>query len=460
VDELLRRTADLAAEYLDSLPTRAVGSTADDAVLRKALGGPLPDGPVDAVEVITELAAAAEPGLVASAGPRFFGFVIGGSMPVALAADWLTAAWDQNAGLYAAGPAAAVAEDIAATWLLELLGLPSTASVGFVTGATMANFTGLAAARHAVFQRVGWDVEQDGLIGAPPVRVIAGDERHVTLDVALRYLGLGSARTEIVPVDDQGRMRADALRRLLDDGSSAPLIVCAQVGNVNTGAFDPVEEICAIVHDRGGWVHVDGAFGLWAGAAPAYRHLLPGVAQADSWSTDAHKWLNTPYDNGLAIVADPEAHAAAMSLAASYLIQGEAGQRDEYMWTPETSRRARGLPVYAALRSLGRTGVAELVDRCCRHARHFAEALGAEPGVTVINDVVLNQALIRFDDDDAMTQDVVRRVQLDGTCWLGGTIWQGRAAMRISVSNWSTSERDVDLSVAAILRCYRDARPR
>jgi glutamate/tyrosine decarboxylase-like PLP-dependent enzyme len=456
MDELLRRTTDLATEFLADLPNRPVGSLAETAELTKALGGELADGPTDATTVIEELVAAVEPGLVGSAGPRFFGFVIGGGVPASVAADWLTSVWDQNAGLYVASPAAAVVEEVASGWVLDLLSLPSAASVGFVTGATMANFTGLAAARHSVLAKVGWDVEKDGLIGAPPVRVVAGVERHATLDVALRYLGLGTSHVELVDADDNGAMRADELRRVLADGADGPLIVCAQAGNVNTGAIDPLDEICAATHERGGWVHVDGAFGLWAAASPAYRHLIPGVESADSWATDAHKWLNVPYDSGFAIVADAHAHQSAMSLSASYLVAGAEGERDNYLYTPEVSRRARGFCIYAALRSLGRSGIADLVERCCAHAARFATALAAEPGIEILNDVVLNQVLVRFGNSDDTTREVIARVQRDGTAWMGGTTWRDRAAMRISVSNWSTTTEDVDRTIDAIRRCYRN----
>ncbi len=453
IDRLLERTAAHAAEFLPGLPGRPVRAAATVEELLDALGGPLPDDPSDPVEVVERLARGAEPGLVGSAGPRFFGFVIGGSLPASLGADWLTSTWDQNAGLLVASPAAAVVESVAAGWALELLGLPPEASVGFVTGATMANFTGLAAARHHVLAEVGWDVERDGLQEAPRVSVIAGAERHATLDTALRYLGFGSGRTHLVPVDDQGRMRADSLRGALErhDG---PTIVCAQAGNVNTGALDPIGEICEEAHEAGAWVHVDGAFGLWAAASPALRSLLRGVELADSWATDAHKWLNVPYDSGLAICARPDAHHAAMRSVASYLIQAE-GARDSGDWSPEVSRRARGFAVWAALRSLGRSGVADLVDRCCAHARRFASLLEPAPDVEILNQVVLNQVLVRFldrgGDHDRRTRAVVERVQRDGTAWLGPTVWHGMAAMRISVSGWSTTSDDVDLAVGAIL---------
>jgi glutamate/tyrosine decarboxylase-like PLP-dependent enzyme len=407
--------------------------------------------------VVAGLARAAEPGLVANGGGRYFGFVVGGSIPAALAADWLTAAWDQNAGLYVLSPAAAVVEEIAGGWVAELLGLPAGVSVGFVTGAQAANTTGLAAARHEVLRRAGWDVEAAGLAGAPRVRVLAGEERHGTVDRAVRLLGLGTDSIEPVGTDAQGRMRPDALAERLAAGSG-PAIVCAQVGNVNSGAVDPVGELCQVAAPAGAWVHVDGAFGLWAAASPGLRPLVAGVERADSWATDAHKWLNVPYDSGLVFCADPAAHRAAMGARANYLVHAADGERDPFDYNPESSRRARGFPVYAALRALGRQGVAELVDRCCALARRFAGRLAAADGVEVLNEVVLNQVLVRFGDDDALTREVVRRVQADGTCWLGGTSWHGTAAMRISVSSWSTDESDVDRSVAAVLSCAAQAR--
>jgi glutamate/tyrosine decarboxylase-like PLP-dependent enzyme len=453
-EQALETAAAHATQFLRGLPERPVAARAGAEELRARLGGPLPEHPADPAEVVAQLAKLADDGLVATAGPRYFGFVVGGSLPAALAADWLAAAWDQNAGLFVLGPAAATVEDVAAGWLTELLGLPATASCGFVTGGLGANFGGLAAARNHVLARAGWDVERDGLLGAPPVEVVVGAERHVTIDVALRYLGLGSGRLRVVPADDQGRMDPAALGEVLA-AVEGPTIVCAQAGNVNTGAFDPLAAICAAGHDHGAWVHVDGAFGLWAGASPALRHLVAGVEQADSWATDAHKWLNVPYDSGLVFVAHPQAHLAAFAKVASYLTPGQGGERDPDGFVPEGSRRARGFPVWAALRSLGRSGVAELVERCCGHARRFADALAAADGVEVLNEVVLNQVLVRFadpgGDHDGRTREVIRRVQADGTLWLGGTIWQGMAAMRISVSNWSTTTDDVDRSVAAIL---------
>jgi glutamate/tyrosine decarboxylase-like PLP-dependent enzyme len=446
---LLGRTADYAIRFLDSVDERPVRASATIEELRKELDVPLGDEPVAAERVVADLIAAAEPGVVGIPSGRYFGFVIGGSLPAALAADWLTSTWDQNAGLVAAGPSAAVVEEVAAGWLRELLGLPAHASAAFVTGCQMAHVTALAAARHHVLAEAGWDLALDGLAGSPPLRVVVGEERHVTVDRALRFLGIGSAQLDVVPADEQGRLRAELLPDLR---GPEPTIVCTQAGNVNSGAFDPLEEIAAAVAAAGAWLHVDGAFGLWAAATPVHRHLVAGVERADSWALDAHKLLNVPYDSGIAFCAHPESHRAAMTVQASYLEQVDpAAARDQLDWTPEFSRRARGFAVYAALRSLGRSGVAGLVERCCSHARAFAERLAEADDVEILNDVVLNQVLVRFGDDDGTTQEVVRRVQDDGTAWLSGTIWQGRAAMRISVSNWRTSEEDVERSVAAIL---------
>jgi glutamate/tyrosine decarboxylase-like PLP-dependent enzyme len=462
-DELLARTAALAGRYLDSLGERKVAATSTPESLRAAFGAPLGEAGRPPAEVLEALVAAAEGGLIASAGPRYFGFVIGGSLPAALAADWMASAWDQDAGLYACGPAAAVVEEVAAAWVLDLLGLPPAASVGFVTGGQMANFTGLAAGRHAVLERAGWDVEEDGLAGAPPVHVVIGDEAHVTILMALRLLGLGSRRAIRVPADGQGRLRPEALRKTLAS-LDGPTLVCAQAGNVNTGAFDPVGEISEAAHERGAWVHVDGAFGLWAAAAPERRHLARGIEQADSWATDGHKWLNVPYDCGIAIVRDRAAHKKAMTGRAAYLVQSSGAERDPQDWTPEFSRRARGFPVWAALRSLGRSGVAEMVERCCRLATRMADRLraGAEPGrlqVRILNEVVLNQVLVQLEAAGAeagpFTRAVVTRVQRDGTCWMAGTRWHEQDALRISISNWSTQDADIDRSAEAILACAR-----
>ncbi len=462
---VLTRTAALAADYLASLSTRPVGQPVELAALRAAMDGPVPDGPSDPVEVVEGLAKATDPGLVASAGPRFFGFVVGGSLPAAVGADWLTTVWDQNGGLYALSPAAAVAEEVAGRWLVELLELPAGTSVGFVTGATMANFTALAAARHAVLARAAWDVERQGLQGAPPVTVITHTGSHVTVYASLQMLGLGREgdRVRKVAADDQGRMRPDALRDVLAE-VDGPVIVCTQAGNVNSGAFDPFEALIPIARERGAWVHIDGAFGIWAAAVPSLRHLMRGHAEADSWSTDAHKWLNVPYDSGLAFVRDADAHRAAMTLGAEYYVETAGGERDNYNWTPESSRRSRGFTVLAALRSLGRSGLVDLVERDCAHARRIAERLARGPRVRILNDVVLNQTLVRFEaegDDlvgtagDARTRAVIAAVQRDGTCWLGGTVWAGRVAMRVSVSGWRTTDDDIERSAAAILACLR-----
>jgi glutamate/tyrosine decarboxylase-like PLP-dependent enzyme len=454
---LLSRTLALAAAWLDSLPERPVGADPDPAALAAGLGGPLPERGLRPIEVVERLAAAAEPGLVASPGPRYFGFVIGGSLPAAMAADLLATAWDQNAGMWAASPAAAAAEEVAGRWVLEALGLPLGASVGFVSGGQMASFTGLAAARNAQLARAGWDVEADGLAGAPPLRVLVSEEIHVSVLAALRMLGLGARTAVRVPADEQGRMLADALGLALAEGEG-PAIVCAQAGHVNSGAVDPLEPIADRCAEAGAWLHVDGAVGLWAAASPALAETMAGLARADSWAADAHKWLNVPYDSGIAIVAHPEAHRAAMTLSADYLVAGDGARRDGFAWAPEASRRARGFAVWAALRSLGRAGLVDLVERCRAGARAMAERLGAAPGVEVLNEVVLNQVLVRFAppgrDADALTRAVVSRVQREGTCWLGGTLWRGAAAMRVSVSNWSTGEEDVARSAAAILDAY------
>jgi glutamate/tyrosine decarboxylase-like PLP-dependent enzyme len=448
--DLLRETADVAADFLESLPERSVFPGVEVAVLRERLGGPLPEVPADPREVVAQLAEVGSEGAVAMAGGRYFGFVIGGVLPAALAADWLTSTWDQNSGLYVGGPAASVVEEVAGAWLVELLGLPASVSFAFVTGTQMAHVTAVAAARHHVLATHGWDVEAKGLNGAPPIRVLAGAKRHVTVTRALRLLGLGTDAIVEIPVDDQGRMRAVEFRRLL--GREGPQIVCAQAGEVNTGAFDPLEEIADAVADAGAWLHVDGAFGLWAAVSPRLAHLTAGAERADSWAVDGHKWLNVPYDSGIALCAKPEAHRAAMSTTAEYLIQAEPGAaRDAVDFTPEFSRRARGFAVYAAIRSLGRHGIAELVERCCAHAQRFAEEAAVLPGAEILNDVVLNQVLFRFETDER-TAEVLRRVQESGEAWMSGTTWQGRQAIRISVSNWQTSDEDVERTVAAFAR--------
>ena len=450
---LLNRTRDHALEFLRALPERHVGARATREELLAALRVPLTRGGEDAATVVDALAAQGERGAVACAGPRYFGFVIGGSLPVSLSADWLVSAWDQNPGIYATSPLVSVLEDTAREYLLDLFDLPRESGLGFVTGCQMANFTCLAAARHAVLRRVGWDVEEEGLAGAPRINLVTSAESHVTIDVAMRYLGFGTRHLLRVETDDQGRMRADRLRRLLEN-LSGPAIICAQAGNVNTGAFDPLREIGEIAREHGAWLHVDGAFGLWARASRGLAHLADGIELADSWATDAHKWLNVPYDCGVAIVRHPADHRAAMTSTAAYLVQTSGVERDAVDWVPEFSRRARGVPVYAALRNLGTRGVEELIDRCSRLAAKMAALLAEGSGVEILNDVVLNQVLVRFGDDDELTRAVVAGVQQEGTCWLGGTTWQGKAAMRVSVSNWSTTDEDIERSAAAILKVW------
>jgi glutamate/tyrosine decarboxylase-like PLP-dependent enzyme len=456
---LLQRTAEIAGEYLASLPERAVRADASLDELRSRLRVALNDAPQPATEVIEQLATAAAPGLVGTQSPRYFGFVIGGSLDAAIAADWLTSVWDQNGAGYPGGPSAAVAEEVACEWLLDVLGLPRDAGVGLTTGCQMAHFTCLAAARHRVLADAGWDVEADGLFGAPPIRVLVGAKAHTTVFAALRMLGLGSRRLELVPADDQGRMRHSELARLLASGAR-PAIVIAQVGEINTGAVDPMPEIARLAREHGAWCHVDGAFGLWAAASPRLRALVGGVAEADSWATDGHKWLNVPYDCGVAVVHDRTAHVAAMNsfAGAEYIPPPQHDERYQAEWVPEFSRRARGFAVYAALRELGRRGLAELVERCCGCARLMAQELARDPRVTILNDVVLNQVLVRFERDGAnVTNEVIDAVQREGTCWLSGTQWQGEPAMRISVCNWRTSEDDIRRSARAILSQARAA---
>ncbi|MEI2659901.1 MAG: aminotransferase class V-fold PLP-dependent enzyme, partial [Bifidobacterium adolescentis] len=436
--DLLEMTAERAIDYLEGLQERPVAPSAAAVAGLAALDEPLPERPMPDEDVIRRLDEVCSPATMAMAGPRFFGFVIGGALPVTLAANWLAGAWDQNSALYNVTPATAELERVALRWLLELFGLPAGCGAGFVTGATVANFTALAAARHGVLARAGWDVEADGLIGAPPVTVVVGDEAHSTLFKALGLVGLGRKRVVRVPADAQGRMRADALPRL-----SGPTIVCAQAGNLHSGAFDPLPAICDWAHAADAWVHVDGAFGLWAAAVPALAGLTAGVAEADSWAVDFHKWLNVPYDSGLAISSDADALRAAMSITADYL-PTDSPVRNPSDFVPELSRRARGVEVWAALRALGREGVIDLIERTRRHARRLAEGLQAA-GFEVLNEVFLNQVVVTFGDAE-QTQRAIAAIQADGTCWCGPTVWQGRAAMRISVSSWATTEGDVERS--------------
>jgi glutamate/tyrosine decarboxylase-like PLP-dependent enzyme len=443
MNNLLDDAAGRAGRYLKSLDARSV---APDPAAIAALGSferPFPEQETAAQAVIAELDELGSPATMASAGGRFFGFVIGGSLPVTVAANWLATAWDQNAGLVVTAPTNAILERVALGWIKGIFNLPLQCAGGFVTCATTANFAALAAARHALLGRAGWDVEAQGLFAAPPLTIVVGDEVHASVCKALSLVGFGCDRVVRVPVDAQGRMRADAFPRV-DERT----IVCLQAGNVNTGAFDPVAEICERARSQGAWVHVDGAFGMWAAAAPSRAHLVRGIENADSWSTDAHKWLNVPYDSGLVFVREAGALRAAMAVGGAYLAQDE--DRVPYQYTPDFSRRARGVEVWAALRQLGREGLAALIERTCRHAMRFANGLGAA-GYSVLNDVVLNQVLVSFGDAQR-TRDVIRRIQDEGTCWCGGTVWQDRTAMRISVSSWATTEADVERSLAAILR--------
>lgn len=448
----LHAAADRIADYRDGLPDARVGPGATRAEVRASLNRELPDEPTPLSQVIDELVATAAPGLMASAGPRYFGFVVGGSLDAALVADVLSSGWDQNAFNEALSPAAIAFEDVAGHWLKQILGLPTTASVGFVTGAQGANTVGLAAARWWVLHQAGWDVGRAGLSGAPPVRVVVGAERHATIDRTIRFLGLGENSIEEVPALPDGAMDPDALATRLTETSRRPTIVCAQSGNVNTGACDDLRAIGAATRQAGGWLHVDGAFGLWAGASPRTRHLVQGIELADSWGCDGHKWLNVPYDCGYAICAHPDVHATALAYTASYLTGQVAGREfGGGDFVPESSRRARAFPTWAAIRSLGRSGIADLVDRTCALARRFAEGLARTPGVKVVNDVVLNQVLIRVGDEQA-TNRMERWLHNDGTLWLGATTWRGERLLRISVSNWSTTEHDVDRCIDAIVR--------
>jgi glutamate/tyrosine decarboxylase-like PLP-dependent enzyme len=443
VRELLTAAADRAIRYLETLDARPVAPTPQAVAALSQIEEPLPEGPTDPAAVLARLDELGSPATAAMAGRRFFGWVIGGSLPAALAANWLATAWDQNAAGVQASPGAAAFEKLALRWILEAVNLPSDCAAGFVTGATMANFTCLAAARQVVLKKAGWDVEADGLIGAPPITVIAGEEVHVSVLKALGLLGLGRNRVVRVPADNQGRMRADRF-----PGIDGPTIVCLQAGNVNSGAFDPLAELVPMARKGGAWVHVDGAFGLWAAAAPARRHLVAGIENADSWATDLHKWLNVPYDSGLAIVRDGAALKRSMAVTAAYLSETDDRKPSDY--TPELSRRARGVDAWAALKSLGRSGLAEMVERCCRHAERFAAGL-RKAGFEVLNDVVLNQVLVAFGHPES-TNRAIAALQADGTCFCGGTEWQGRTAMRISVSSWATTEADVDRCIAAMVR--------
>jgi len=443
VSDLLDDASGRARRYLAALDSRAVAPSPEALAALARFDGPLPERASSPDRVLAELDELGSPATVASAGRRYFGFVTGGSLPVTVAASWLASAWDQNAGLVACSPIGAKLEQVALDWLKDLFHLPRDSGGGFVTSATAANFSALAAARHALLARAGWDVEAQGLFGAPPITVVVGEEVHASVQKALSMVGLGRERVARVPCDAQGRMLREKMPPITER-----TIVCVQAGNVNTGAFDPVAEICEHVRSRGAWVHVDGAFGLWAAAAPARAHLARGIENADSWATDAHKWLNVPYDSGLVLTRHADSLRAALSVGAAYLAQGEA--RIPYQYTPDFSRRARGVEVWAALRQLGRAGLEDLIERTCRLAEAFAAGLSRK-GFAVLNDVVLNQVLVSFGSPER-TREVIARVQSEGTCWCGGTIWQGHTAMRISVSSWATTAADVDRSLAAIVR--------
>ena len=448
--DLLRSAAERAERYLQDLETRNVQPSADALAKLSEFSSPFPQESSDPEDILRQLDELGSPATIASAGGRYFGFVTGGALPGALAANWLAAAWDQNAFSTTSSPVAGALEEVALGWLLDALGLPAR-SAAFTTGATMANFSCLAAARDKLLAQTGWNIAEQGLFGAPPIQIVVGAEAHSTLFKALKLLGFGQAQVITVPVDDQGRMRADAFPEL-----TGPAIVCLQAGNVNTGAFDPADALCPLAHRAGAWVHVDGAFGLWAAAAPERRHLTAGFEQADSWATDAHKWLNVPYDSGLAFVRDESALKEALSIDAPYLVQTK--KREPFAYTPESSRRARGVDIWAALRCLGRSGLADLIERNCRCAMRFATGL-AEAGYAILNEVALNQVLVSFGAAERTTA-IIAAVQADGTCWCGGTIWRGQTAMRISVSSWATTEDDVEESLAAILRIAARRKPR
>jgi glutamate/tyrosine decarboxylase-like PLP-dependent enzyme len=446
VQKLLTEAAARGARYVAAIGERRVAPTPEQMAGLEVLGGVLPESPTDPAEVLALLDDVGSPATVATTGGRYFGFVTGGSLPAALAANWLAGAWDQNAAMVVMSPVAAKLEEIALLWITELLGLPSSCGGGFVTGTTMSNFSALAAARTALLKRSGWNVEEDGLFDAPPIRVVVGEEVHVSVLKALQLLGLGRSRLIKVPADNQGRMKADSLPQL-----DKHTVVCIQAGNVNTGAFDPAKKICSRAHQAGAWVHVDGAFGLWAAVSPAYARLIEGVADADSWAIDCHKWLNVPYDSGMALVRDPEPLRAAMTVSAAYL--RPSGSREPWHYAPESSRRARGIELWAAIRSLGRQGLREMIERNCRQATAFAEGLRAA-GFEVLNEVVLTQVLVSFGNADK-TQRVIAALQADGTCWCGATEWHGHTAMRISVSSWATTDDDAKRSLDAIIRIAR-----
>jgi glutamate/tyrosine decarboxylase-like PLP-dependent enzyme len=446
-ESALRTAADLSYEYLRGIGQRHVAPGEEALAALAHFHQLLPEGPSAPADVVRMLDRLGSAATVATTGGRYFGFVIGGALPASMAASWLANTWDQNAAFRVMSPVAAELEHVVLKWICDLLGLPADCDGGLVTCATTANFTALAAARHALLARQGWNVADDGMFGAPPIQVVVGQEVHASITKGLNLAGFGSKRVTIVETDDQGRMRSDKLPRL-----DSNTIVCIQAGNVNSGAFDPAPEICLRAHEHGAWVHVDGAFGLWAAASPKYKHLMQGFELADSWATDAHKWPNINYDSGVVLVRDSVALRSAMTISAAYLQPGT--QREPMHHTPEASRRARGIELWAGLKSLGRCGFADLIERTCAHAQRFAEGL-REAGFEILNDVVINQVLVSFGSAER-TREVIRRIQEDGTCWCGGTVWQGKTAMRISVSSWVTSAADVEKSLAAIIRIARE----
>jgi glutamate/tyrosine decarboxylase-like PLP-dependent enzyme len=453
----MMRAAQAAIGYRRRIATAETTPAATYAEILPVFDAPVPEQSGEADAIIAELIERATPGIRASTGPRFYGWVIGSSHPTGVAADWLTAAWGQNAGNILAAPAASAVEAVAARWLLDLLGLPAEASVGFVTGATVANFVCLAAARSEVLRRVGWDVEGDGMFGAPPIEVLIGADAHATVFSGLKYLGLGARRVTTIATDDAGRMLPAAFDAALK-AASGPVIAIAQAGQINTGASDPFAAIAPMARAAGAWLHVDGAFGLWAQASPRHAHLTQGVELADSWATDGHKWLQTPYDSGFAIVRDAEAHRRAMAISASYLPPAEGAERDPSAYVPELSRRARGFAAWAMIRQLGRTGIAEMVERCCRVAARIADRVADEPGIALVLAPELNQVMFRFGDSDAATIAAVQRVQDDGIAWIGGAEWRGQWVMRLSVSSSATTEADADITGAAIVSAWRAVR--
>jgi len=452
VNPELKRAAELAAEYIESFDHQKVSGESNPEALRKKLHKELTADGLPPLQVINELAQDARDGLLNSAGGRFFGWVIGGGIPVSIAADWLTSAWDQNAAAYACSPSAAIIEDVVAAWLKDILGLPKQASYAFVTGCQMAHVTALAAARHKILADRGWSVEEQGLAGSPPIRVLVG-EHHETLLRALRHLGIGTNAVVQVALKDDGTIDVAALKTELKKNPGAPTIVSLAAGDLNRGAFDPFADVCELAHAHNAWVHIDGAFGLWVASSPRYRHLVRGIEKADSWATDAHKWLNVPYDSGIAFVADPDSHRTAMTIPAAYKVEVD-GVRDQIEWGPEWSRRARGIPIYAALRALGRKGVAEMIERCCDLTRDFVSQLGELPGVEVLTTPVINQGLVRFldpdGDHDRRTDEVINRINAGGEAWFGPTVWNDMRVMRISLSNFRTTSHDIERAIAAI----------